>query len=225
MPTLEAFGARGCLFVISDYPSNENKKYFDFDKLEIAFRLSQKERVNFSSIGIGIDLVILDTIEQKTDCLRKIKAELKRIPQDIAKIKVGEIQALLEISDLKINEYAQAHKKYLPMTWDQIRLASGGGHFIGSHTMTHPSLTKVPLDVAAREINSSLSAIREHVPGLTWIPFAYPYGKAQDHSRQISRIVMTAGHPCALTTICGGNVPGENLFSLRRVELENGRFI
>jgi peptidoglycan/xylan/chitin deacetylase (PgdA/CDA1 family) len=50
--------------------------------------------------------------------------------------------------------------------------------------------------------------------------FAYPFGKPADFSDAAKHAVRAAGFQTAVTTIPGFNVPGHDLFELRRLNLE-----
>lgn len=81
------------------------------------------------------------------------------------------------------------------LTEDQIRKIART-HEIGAHTMTHPHLTKIPLDEALQEIARSKEWV-EKVTGAPCIMFCYPYG---DYSQEVQALVQQAGFSGARTT-------------------------
>ena len=58
--------------------------------------------------------------------------------------------------------------------WAAIENASAKGHEIGSHTLTHPDLTKLPDDQVAAELSGSKNLIESHT-GKKCVSHAYPY--------------------------------------------------
>ncbi len=202
LPVLEAYGTIGSIFVISQYSAGAN--YFDFDKLEIAFRLSGKG---------------------SADELKRTKEKLKNMPRSLMENHFSALLSRLGVTEDSINQYASANAKYHPLSWQEINDAFRRGHIIGSHSKTHHSLTQMSIPEAIEEIRGSLSMIRKSVSGLSWIPFAYPYGKQEHFSEYIADIVKESGYTCALTALSGENTPYTSLYKLRRVELEAGKFI
>jgi peptidoglycan/xylan/chitin deacetylase (PgdA/CDA1 family) len=87
------------------------------------------------------------------------------------------------------------------------------GHEIGSHTLTHPFLTKLSREDATTEIADSKHKL-EDMFGVPVRHFCYPYG---DWNPEISELVMEAGYATACTTEFGINQPTEAPFTLKRV--------
>ncbi len=63
-----------------------------------------------------------------------------------------------------------------PSGWDNWRNAAGKGHEIGSHTKTHPYLTKIDQTQLQDEIYGSQAVIDAQIPSQKCVSFAYPYG-------------------------------------------------
>jgi peptidoglycan/xylan/chitin deacetylase (PgdA/CDA1 family) len=103
----------------------------------------------------------------------------------------------------------------LMLSWEEIRIMHENGISFGSHTMTHPILSKLPLDRAREEIQKSKRVIEERLrtPIRT---FAYPKGSGDDFDDSTKRLLKEAGYACAVTTKFGANESGQDLFDLRR---------
>jgi peptidoglycan/xylan/chitin deacetylase (PgdA/CDA1 family) len=99
-----------------------------------------------------------------------------------------------------------------PLDWAQVREMQAGGIEFGSHTMTHPLLSQVPLETARREIVESRSLIEDRL-GAPVAFFCYPRG---DFSLAVKRLVDAAGYRAACTTQPGVNDRHADLFALRR---------
>jgi hypothetical protein len=160
-----------------------------------------------------------------TQQLRLLKTGLKRLPADAAQERLRALIVSMGISEESINDYAATHPKYRPMSWEEIKDAFRRGHLVGSHTMTHRSLARMPLEEARREIDGSLAMLRRCVPGLSWVPFAYPYGTWADVTPELCSLVEKVGYSCALTTLAGDNRPDVSLYALRRVEFDSSWFM
>jgi peptidoglycan/xylan/chitin deacetylase (PgdA/CDA1 family) len=71
---------------------------------------------------------------------------------------------------------------------EQIKALSSR-HAIGAHSMTHPKLTKIPAEQAAREIRDSKKWV-EDATGKPCTMFCYPYGAVND---AVKKFVREAG--------------------------------
>ncbi len=107
-------------------------------------------------------------------------------------------------------------KPGLHLSWDEVRaLAREPGISIGSHTVTHPFLSRVDLSAATSEIASSREIIARQL-GAPVDFFCYPGG---DVTRREMQIVAAAGYRAAVTVAPGVNRCGADLYALRRTEV------
>jgi peptidoglycan/xylan/chitin deacetylase (PgdA/CDA1 family) len=95
----------------------------------------------------------------------------------------------------------------------QVRQWLAAGHDIGSHTRTHPYLTRIPLAQAREEIVASKRKLEDlfHRP---IEHFCYPYGDWNDAVRDL---VAEAGYRTACTTQPGVNDADSSPLALKRV--------
>ncbi|VVM07083.1 Peptidoglycan-N-acetylglucosamine deacetylase [Methylacidimicrobium cyclopophantes] len=87
------------------------------------------------------------------------------------------------------------------------------GQEIGGHTLTHPSLVRLSLPEARREILDGKKKL-EDLFGRPVEHFSYPYG---DWNPQIRDLVAEAGYRTACTVERGINGVGADPFLLRRI--------
>lgn len=95
------------------------------------------------------------------------------------------------------------------LTQPQIEEMSGAGMEFGSHTLTHPDLTKISLDDANNQIINSKGE---------WSVFCYPSGRFND---EVENLAKEAGYLAAVTTKIGIARENSNLWELPRVRIEN----
>ena len=95
----------------------------------------------------------------------------------------------------------------------QIRDWLAAGHDIGSHTLTHPFLTRLEPRQAREEIFASRKKL-EDLFGRAIEHFCYPYG---DWNAAVRDWVMEAGYQTASTTDFGVNTPETSAFALKRI--------
>ncbi len=94
----------------------------------------------------------------------------------------------------------------------QVREWLAAGHDIGSHTLSHPWLTKLSRAEAEEEINASRKKL-EDLFGRRIQHFCYPYG---DWNASVRDMVIAAGYVTACTTNPGINTAGDSPFELKR---------
>ena len=99
------------------------------------------------------------------------------------------------------------------MSKEQIRDWLAAGHQIGSHSRTHPLLTRLSADRAREEIAASKKKL-EDMFGVEVRHFCYPYG---DWNPVVRDLTEAAGYKSACTTQFGVHIPGESLFALKRI--------
>jgi peptidoglycan/xylan/chitin deacetylase (PgdA/CDA1 family) len=87
----------------------------------------------------------------------------------------------------------------------------------GSHTLTHPSLTRCSLENVAHEVSASKAKLEEllnhPIDG-----FAYPFGS---YNENVKDAVIKAGYKAACTMHRGINTMETDPFTLRRMRPTN----
>lgn len=112
---------------------------------------------------------------------------------------------------------ALARRDYL-VSWDQVRAMSADGVAFGSHTVTHPILTRLDLDRARWEIRHSKRRLEEEL-GHPVDTFCYPSGESWAFAPEHRDLLRAEGYRCAVTTIDGVNRHETDPFALRRVSV------
>jgi peptidoglycan/xylan/chitin deacetylase (PgdA/CDA1 family) len=117
---------------------------------------------------------------------------------------------------------AQRHPRYpvepgrLHLDWSEIaELAREPGITIGSHSLTHPHLTRLDDEAAAGEIAGSRAELAERL-GREVDFFCYPSGDLGERER---RLVSLAGYRAAVSVRPGVNRDLVDRFALRRTEV------
>ncbi|MBI5932759.1 MAG: polysaccharide deacetylase family protein [Chloroflexi bacterium] len=105
------------------------------------------------------------------------------------------------------------------VSWDQVREMSQNGIEFGGHTMSHPILTRIPIEQAKIEILGSKMRVEKEL-GKETVGFAYPNGLETDYSAGIQLAVKEAGCGAAFTLLNGPS-PFEEVkrepFTIRRI--------
>ncbi|MDP1853336.1 MAG: polysaccharide deacetylase family protein [Candidatus Omnitrophota bacterium] len=94
-------------------------------------------------------------------------------------------------------------------------LAQSGLIALGSHTMTHPVLTKIDESLLDKEISGSKKALEERT-GFSVKLLSYPLGAFNESVR---RKVIEAGYKGAVATNPGKNYPNDDIHALKRMRI------
>jgi peptidoglycan/xylan/chitin deacetylase (PgdA/CDA1 family) len=81
-------------------------------------------------------------------------------------------------------------RELVPMDWDELRGLQDAGWEIGSHSRSHPRLTRVSDNELSQELGSSRQTLEERL-GVPCRSIAYPYG---DVDRRVARAAGAAGY-------------------------------
>ena len=104
------------------------------------------------------------------------------------------------------------------MDWDDVRRLHKLGFEIGSHTVSHPILTRV----AAGRLDSELAESKRHIEeqtGAACNTIAYPNGGPRDVSEAVFGAARRAGYQAGFTISGGLSSPGEDLFAVSRISV------
>ena len=101
------------------------------------------------------------------------------------------------------------------LDWNEIRLMQQDGICFGSHTVTHPVLSKLSCDKLREEICESKQTLETELR-VSIKPFAYPFGTNREFNDHTKSALREAGYICGVTTIFGANGKDQDLFELRR---------
>jgi peptidoglycan/xylan/chitin deacetylase (PgdA/CDA1 family) len=108
---------------------------------------------------------------------------------------------------------------YTLLSWEEIALA--GAHelvTIGSHSLSHRSLRKLPAEDQLDEVAVSKREL-ENRTGLEIHHFSYPYGQRLDFSGETIRLVQENGYRSACSTLYGRTNRAGEKYRLRRIEV------
>jgi CelD/BcsL family acetyltransferase involved in cellulose biosynthesis/peptidoglycan/xylan/chitin deacetylase (PgdA/CDA1 family) len=155
------------------------------------------------------------------------------LPSSAARLRAAEeiISYLRTLPNEKCREFCADLEKLIPLpvedtanrmlTWEQIRTMQRGGVSFGSHTLTHPAISRLQPSELDYELRESKAKLEERL-GVPVQDFAYPFGKPADYENTPDA-VMGCGYRTASTTNWGINTPGVNLLELRRVSIGEER--
>jgi peptidoglycan/xylan/chitin deacetylase (PgdA/CDA1 family) len=204
-PILARLGLPWTLFVTAG--CIETRERLWFDRVLRAFQTTARAGFDLPELGPPAPLT---TVVERQAAAYRVLGRLKGLAAAARLEAVDRITEALEVTD----EDAEVPEL---LTWAQIREMAEAGVAIGSHTLTHPILSRVPLAEAWREIAESKWLIERRIGRVVTL-FAYPNGKADDLTDETITMIRQAGYRTAVTTELGANGPGQHPLTLRRIK-------
>lgn len=109
-----------------------------------------------------------------------------------------------------------ASETRLPMLdWDGVHALQNAGWEIGSHTMNHKRLSRLPLEEARAELTQSRAALAEKL-GTPPVSFAHPYGDGADLPA-LRSVIQDVGYRWAVSVHQGKADLNGDRFCLKRI--------
>ena len=201
-PILARYGLPATVFLATGFIGAGEFPWFD--RLALAFKLTQVEAVTLSD-GKTMPLA---TLSERLSTLDQTLTHLKRIPDCQRREEVTSLLSQLGVKDVQ-------YLKDLMLSWDDVHALTGLGFSIGAHTVNHPILARAKLAQAEKEIMGSKVMI-ETALGRPVKAFAYPNGRPEDYTNEIKRLVRQVGFTCAVTTRHGVNSADDDRYELKR---------
>lgn len=105
------------------------------------------------------------------------------------------------------------------INWEEARNMSDNGMEIGSHAVSHNSLTSLSLEEAGQEIVAGKQEI-EKKTGKPCVHFAFPFGSAKDYNKNLIECVRKADFKSCLLNIHGYNNLNSGIFCFKRIIMD-----
>jgi len=208
-PLLRRHGVPATVYVVTEFV--EGRTWLWTDKMRFIANHALAQELNTMIEGKRLCLTLAGR-ESRHSAAELVNLALKEIDDDVKNELINNIAGLLgvELPNTPPAEYA-AISPQQALEMDQ------NGVEIGSHTLTHPILTRVSDDRLHREVRDS----RTHLESLLKHPvkhFCYPNG---DYDHRVLREIVKSGYQSAVTTMDGFCDRGDGLFELRRIHTES----
>ncbi|PYR65765.1 MAG: hypothetical protein DMF88_18690 [Acidobacteria bacterium] len=107
-------------------------------------------------------------------------------------------------------------ENYAAMTWDQATQMDRALIDFGSHTCTHPVLSRCGAAELAYEVRESRQLLARRLGGVI-DTFAYPHGEPADVDARAVEAVKSAGYACAVVAVGGPLARRPDLLQMERV--------
>ena len=138
---------------------------------------------------------------------------LKSLSSDMRDTALADIGVQLQVNDLPAPSEM--------LNWEEVKEMASSLISFGSHTVTHPILSRESEDTVREELSTSRREI-ERVLGREISSLAYPNGTREDFDPLTIQAAMDSGYDLACTTIQGRNDRRTSQMEVRRMHVHNG---
>jgi peptidoglycan/xylan/chitin deacetylase (PgdA/CDA1 family) len=207
-PALRRRKLPATVFVVTDFV--DRKRWIWTDKLPFLLSRTHAGDLAVDVAGHSISGVLSGESRRRLLASR-INGVLKDQPDGVKDRLIDEIAA-----QCVVNLPSQPPGDSGSCTWEQLREMESTGIEIGSHTVTHPVLTRVAADRLRHELEQSRSRL-EDMLGHPVTMFCYPNGA---YDRTVRNAVARAGYRLAVTSDDGLNDATIDPLAIRRIQNE-----
>lgn len=208
-PVLRRLGVPATVFLSTGYMDREGTFWFD----EVAFRLHRTPRHELEVPTLGLRLA-LGSPAQRRRATEDVLTRLKEVPN------TERLAALSELARESRVDGLEADARSRPLTWQQVREMRDGGVEFGSHTVSHPILSRLRDEELRVELWSSKEELERQL-GRRVECLAYPVGGEAAYDQRVVEVARECGYRLALTYVPGVNPwPPADRYRLRRLHVE-----
>jgi Polysaccharide deacetylase len=215
LPILRRHGVPATFFIATGHI--DERKPFWFDRLDYAL---QQVRLDRLDVQVGAATICLGggdraTLEASYQRLRDASKALPRDDREMLREMEALAARLEEESGRRLADIFEQDDWSAVLTWEDIEDAAAGDVCIGSHTVDHIRLGVVDAATMAEQLTRSRQAIEAH-RGEPCRHFCYPSGS---FTRQAADAARACGYESAVTSEEGTNRAGDDVLTLRRIDL------
>jgi len=205
-PILRAYNLPATVFLIAD--SVDTGQVSWYDRIFLALQVMPAGRLE-----VELDRLWCFELTSRVSRLRAatdIISCLRKLPNDRRKECCADLDGRVELPAEQLEGCM--------LNWEEVQIMQQAGLTFGSHTVTHPvvsRLTAVEMEYELTESKRRLEAgLRAPVRD-----FAFPFGHVEDCGTEAAAALRKCGYRSAVTTVPGVNAPSANPFALRRVQI------
>lgn len=215
-PILKKYGVPATIFLTTDYVGTHRLLWHD-ELAWILYKASRPADPRTAArlrlppkIHLAVEQFFGSDLRGKVQSLHSLASLLKKFSDTERQ---GVLSSLANICG--VEEWPGERNRPM-LSWDEVSEMAEEGISFGSHSRTHPVLSRLSPLQAREEIIGSKKAIESKI-GKPVTCFAYPYGKEEDYSRSTWQVLREGEFTHACTAIRGHEkFPIESSFALRR---------
>jgi len=207
-PALQRYRVPATVFLVTDFI--DGHRWLWFDAVRYLLRATRALRVDVALEAEPLRLDLLTAAARERawsaigeQCLRMTTTQ-----------RAAAIAQLQDVLDVMLPPVPTA--EYAAMSWDDVGRLDPELVEFGSHTCSHPVLSRCELPELEHELRDSRRALETRLRRTVDL-FAYPHGEAADYDEQSIRAVKAAGYACAVVSYGGPLRAPADLYQLARL--------
>lgn len=205
-PILKKYGLSATIFLVPG--CMDSGMVLWFDSVLNAFRTTTKNHLALPEPNFEVSF---HNEAEKVRAVFQVLEHLKDLPAPTRKESVN-----IAVEDLGVGWDVEKPGELL--SWGHVREMASAGMKFGSHTLTHPLLSRIADREVTEEVLNSKMRIEEEIDRQVHV-FAYPNGKASDFNDEVIRLIQQSGYAAALTTNIGCNRVNDDPYRYARLPL------
>ncbi len=209
-PVLKQLDMPATIFISTGYI--DSQEIFWYDKLSFAIMTTKASLLTSPTLG---SMMIAKDVKARREILRCVVSKLKLVPDETRLASLDYLYTQL----LPGHEWDNDSRSG-PLSWDQIKEMSANNIEFGSHSVTHPVLSRVPPTKLTFEVEHSRQRIESELQKPVQV-IAYPVGGIEAFDQNVRTAVLNAGYRLGVSYVPGIQRPNQwDSLALRRVHIE-----
>jgi peptidoglycan/xylan/chitin deacetylase (PgdA/CDA1 family) len=207
-PLLQKYEVPATLFVVSDFL--DRNAWLWTDAIRYALETTTEPRLVLQATGVRLKHDLTISLLRERAWLAVCELCLRATPAKRAWL----IERLQQA--LNVTLPPAATPDYRAMSWPDARRLDSSLVEIGSHTCTHPVLSRCSVPEIDHELGESKRTIEQQLRR-SISSIAYPHGEAADYDHRVVHAAQEAGYRCAVVAHGGPIAEEVDLFRLERL--------
>lgn len=181
LPILQEFGLTAVVYIVTQCIETGEPFWFE----ALAHDVSQAPSGELRLLDDSFQFTIREDNRRE---LRRALGDLARVVDDEARL-----QMLAELHSYCQHISRAESEERIPMNWDEIGALVSAGIEIGSHTVTHPFLSRLTNEQIRCQLLDSKSAIESHT-GKAVLSISYPTGSKEYYDDRVTQCAEDCGY-------------------------------
>ena len=203
-PVVRSLGLPLTIFLATDAIGTGQMLWHD--RVFSAFRVTSVQSLR--GYDSALEGARLGSLRERIATMEKVLSGLRLLNEPERNRRISALCTCLEVPD-------KQRDASLMLSWEEVRAMNRQKISFGSHTASHPILSRVSRDEVERQLQRSCEAIRQHID-MKPVTFAYPNGTRSDFTDVTKDVLRNFGITSAVTTEFGVNEPEADVLELKR---------
>lgn len=209
-PVLRDLGIPATVFLSTGYVGGTGTFWFD----RVANLLYRAPRGRIKVPGIDFEECLGEDVVSRRKAAERLLRALKAVPDTARLTALADLEGTLGAS-LPPEDAAFSGV----LSWEEVREMARGGLEFGSHTVTHPVLTRLESEALAHELSFSRCTIEREL-GQPVTAIAYPVGGPEAFDERVVSATVQAGYRFGVSYVSGVNAGLPDPYRLKRLHVE-----